>query len=216
MKTFWLKKKNNSKLILFFCGWGMDENPIKHLKSGDCDVLFVYDYSDSNFDENIKDYKDITLIAWSMGVFAASLICTEFNIQKSIAINGTQSPIDPYFGINPKVYQITLDNFSEIVRDKFFQNMFCSVDEYQNFSKPMRELENQKDELAFLKELASKNQPLEFNFDCAMISNQDKIMPSKNQYRFWQTKKVKVVELNSGHYPFFEFDSIEEIINETL
>jgi biotin synthesis protein BioG len=216
MKTLWLKKQNNSELVLIFCGWGMDEKPIQHLKIGDFDVLLVYDYSDLNFDEDISAYKKITLIAWSMGVLVASLVCANFNIQKSIAINGTQKPIDAEFGINPKVYKLTLDNFSESVRDKFFENMFGSDDEYKQFSQPLREVENQRQELDYLQDIALKNQSFNFEFDCAIISNRDNIFPSKNQQKFWQTKKVKVVELNSGHYPFFEFDSLEEIINEAL
>ncbi len=216
MKTFWLKKQNYSKLVLFFCGWGMDKNSVEHLKICDFDMLLVYDYSTLNFDENLQDYTEITLIAWSMGVLTASLVCNQFNIQKAIAINGTQLPIDAVFGINPKIYQRTLDNFSEDTRNKFFENIFCSADEYEKFDKPNRTVENQKQELEFLKEIVVQNQSLDFKFDCAIISNRDNIIPTKNQQRFWQTKKVKVVELNSGHYPFFEFASLEEIINEAL
>lgn len=216
MKTFWLKKQNNSKLVLFFCGWGMDENPIKHLKIGDFDVLVVYDYSDLTFEEDIKNYQEITLVAWSMGVLASSLVCSEFNITKAIAINGTQRPVDAEFGINPKVYKLTLDNFSKSVRDKFFQNMFLGQEEYEKFQKPQQKIENQRQELAFLQDIAAKNQIFDFEFDCAIISSRDNIIPTKNQKKFWQTKKVKVVELNSGHYPFFEFKSLEEILNETL
>jgi biotin synthesis protein BioG len=216
MKTFWLKKQNYPRLVLFFCGWGMDKNPMEHLKIGDYDALLVYDYSDLDFKEDIQNYKEIILIAWSMGVLAASSVCSKFKIQKSVAINGTQKPIDIDFGINPKIYQLTLDNFSELTRDTFFQNMFCDKDGYKRFVKPVRTLENQKLELSTLKDFAISNQKFDFNFDCAIISNQDKIIPTKNQQRFWETKKVKVVELNSGHYPFFEFDSLEEIINEAL
>lgn len=216
MKTLWLKKQNYPKLVLFFCGWGMDETPLKHLKIGDFDVLAIYDYSDLEFKEDIQNYKEIILIAWSMGVFAAGSVCSKLKLQKSIAINGTQIPIDKDFGINPKIYQITLDNFSAIVRDKFFSNMFSDETEYEEFSKPMRNLENQRQELAFLQNLAMQNKQFGLKFDCAIISNQDKIFSTENQKRFWHTKKVKVVELNSGHYPFFEFDSLQEIINEAL
>ena len=216
MKTLWLKKRGHSKLMLFFCGWGMDIRSIEHLEANDFDVLFVYDYSDLNFKEDIRNYQEITLIAWSMGVLVASLVCLESNIHKSIAINGTQNPIDADFGINPKIYKLTLDNFSEPTRDKFFRNMFCLTDEYEKFSKPSRDVENQRQELAFLQDLALQNRQFYFEFDYAMISNQDKIIPTESQERFWQTKKVKVVKLNSGHYPFFEFDSLEEILNEAL
>jgi len=192
----------------------MDENSVKHLKTGDFDILVVYDYSDLNFEADIKNYAEITLIAWSMGVLTASILNLE--VQKSIAINGTQKPVDAKFGINPKIYDLTLNNFSQSVKDKFFANMFFDENEYKKFHKPLRTLENQRLELSVLKKSALKNKNCDFKFDCAIISNQDKIIPAKNQINFWQTKKVKVVELNSGHYPFFEFDSFKEILNETL
>lgn len=216
MKTFWLNKKNNERLILFFNGWGMDQNPISNLNIDGFDILVVYDYSDFSLDVDSSAYSEIILIAWSMGVFAASLACKGLKISKAIAINGTQSPIDAKFGINPKIYQLTLDNFSEKTRDNFFQNMFLDENEYKKFQKPLRNLENQHEELAFLQKAAKENSALDFNFDYAIISAHDKIIPSKNQERFWQTKKVKVVKLSSGHYPFFEFKNFEEILNETL
>lgn len=216
MKHFWLKKEESSKLILFFAGWGMDENSVKHLSVTDYDVLIVYDYSDLAFEEDFSSYAEVTLIAWSMGVLAASLVCEKIKIDKAIAINGTQNPIDVKFGINPKMYQLTLENLTEDTRDKFFQNMFFDEKEYEKFQKPHRNIENQRKELANLQKLAFENQDLNFDFDYAIISVQDKIIPSKNQENFWQTKKVKVVKLNSGHYPFFKLNSLEEIINEAL
>ena len=53
MKYKWLNKEvNNSKLILFFNGWGMDDNVVKHLDVEDYDVLMFYDYNtlDTDFD----------------------------------------------------------------------------------------------------------------------------------------------------------------------
>lgn len=153
MKTFWLNKKNNSKLILFFAGWGMDENPFEHLTTADYDVLIVYDYSELSFKENLSQYDEITLIAWSMGVLTASLVCQNLNIKSAIAVNGTQNPINAKFGINPKMYRLTLDNLTEATRDKFFQNMFLDEKEYENFQKPHRNLENQREELENLQKI---------------------------------------------------------------
>lgn len=218
MKSFWLNKKNNAKLILFFAGWGMDENPLKHLSIGDYDVLILSDYSDLALGEDLSKYTEITLIAWSMGVLAASIFCQKqnLNLTRAIAINGTQNPVDAKFGIHPKIYQLTLDNLNETTRDKFFGNMFQNETEQQKFQKPAREIKNQHEELAALQKLAAQNPSPDCAFDCAIISTQDKIIPSKNQKNFWQTKKVKVVELSSGHYPFFELNSFEEILDETL
>jgi biotin synthesis protein BioG len=216
MKNVWIDHQNRSKLLLVFLGWGMDENILKHLKPCGYDVLAFYDYRDLDFSEDISMYDEIYAIAWSMGVLVLSLVGEALGVQKSIAINGTQSLIDVEFGINPKMYQRTLDGLSVETRDMFFANMFDEKTSYQRFLSPLRDLCEQKIELEFLQNLALSNEVFDFNFDCAIISSRDKIIPTKNQKNFWQTKKVKVVELNCGHYPFFEFENLEEIVNEAL
>ena len=52
MKYKWLNRRENKKIILFFNGWGMDENVVKHLDSEDYDVLMFFDYKtlDTDFD----------------------------------------------------------------------------------------------------------------------------------------------------------------------
>ena len=45
MKYKWLNRGENNKIILFFNGWGMDENVVKHLDCEDYDVLMFYDYN---------------------------------------------------------------------------------------------------------------------------------------------------------------------------
>lgn len=216
MKNFWLDNQNRSKLLLVFLGWGMDENVLKHLNSCGYDVLAIYDYRDLDFSEDLSMYDEIHAIAWSMGVLVLSIVAESLGVQKSIAINGTQKLIDAKFGINPKMYQRTLDGLSIETRDMFFANMFDQNTYYQRFLPPLRDLQEQKDELEFLQNLALLERDFDFDFDCAIISSRDKIIPTKNQKNFWQTKKVKVVELNCGHYPFFEFENLEEIVNEAL
>ena len=90
MKYKWLNKNNNSKLILFFNGWGMDECVVNHLKTDDYDVLMFYDYNSIETDFNFKAinlYKTKHLVAWSMGVMIASLF--EVDYTSKTAINGT-------------------------------------------------------------------------------------------------------------------------------
>ena len=43
-----LEKNNSENLILFFCGWGMDENPF-FILNNTSDVLYVYDYTTPEF-----------------------------------------------------------------------------------------------------------------------------------------------------------------------
>jgi len=56
MQYFWLNKKENKKLIVFFNGWGMNETPVQHLAYNDFDVLILYDYRNLNFDLSQFDF----------------------------------------------------------------------------------------------------------------------------------------------------------------
>ena len=48
-------------------------------------------------------------------------------------------------------------------------------------------------------------------FDTAIISNNDKIIPTKNQINFWEGKaEIKTVE--SGHFLYYNFTSWNEIL----
>ena len=45
MKRKWITKEGNRVLTLFFCGWGMDEHTVQHVR-GMGDLLLFYDYRD--------------------------------------------------------------------------------------------------------------------------------------------------------------------------
>ena len=111
MKYKWLNKNNNQKLIVFFNGWGMDENVVKHLDTEDYDVLMFYDYNtlDSDFDFSlINNYRQKNIIAWSMGVMVAACLAPLLDFSQGeetcTAINGTLKPIDAEYCIHPKIY----------------------------------------------------------------------------------------------------------------
>ena len=100
MQIEFLHKSNKPKLILFFNGWGMNSSIVEHLEKSEFDIICLSNYNDKlNFDLNLLDsYKEIYLVAWSMGVWAAaeSLKKHHINFKKAIAINGTTLPIDDF------------------------------------------------------------------------------------------------------------------------
>ncbi|MCC8173923.1 MAG: DUF452 family protein, partial [Odoribacter sp.] len=75
MRIGWLNKSSRGRVIIFFTGWGMDVNSVSHLK-GEYDVLVIYDYNDISVTNlpDLNSYKEIYVIAWSMGVWAAANI----------------------------------------------------------------------------------------------------------------------------------------------
>ncbi len=203
MEYKWLNRKNNEKIIIFFNGWGMDENIVSHLEPENFDVLMFYDYNTlkTNFNfSNLNIYTQKYLIAWSMGVMTATLFDIEYT--NKTAINGTLKPIDDRFGIPRKIYDLTLKGFSPIGADRFIKSMY---NEKTNFPTINREFKNQKSELFALKEYKANEN---FEYNRIIISTEDKIIPTKNQVAFWN----KEPNIKSGHAPFNQFSKWSELI----
>ena len=134
---------------------------------------------------------------------------------KKIAINGTPCPIDDKFGIPEKIFKMTLENLNQSVLTKFRKNMFSNEVEYENFIKklPISNFENSKKELSNLeKEIKTAEDVYSDFYNYAIISKRDKIFPYKNQLRFWEGR-TKTINLDCGHFPFGQFTSWNDILN---
>ncbi|MGN1152918.1 MAG: pimeloyl-ACP methyl esterase BioG family protein [Candidatus Gastranaerophilaceae bacterium] len=195
-------KENNDKLIIFFNGWGMDDKIVSHLNRKDFDLLVLYDYRDLDIDfPDIKHYSEKYLVAWSMGVMVSTLFDFD-NIKKYIAINGTPKAIDNKYGIPERIYKLTVRGFSPDSCKKFMERMFSTMPPIDSFSG--RTFESQKEELENIMGLQGKI----VSFDKQIVSNNDNIIPTKNQLNYWKNPEI----INSGHCPFFEYESWLEIL----
>lgn len=202
MKYKWLNKSGNKKVIVFFNGWGMDESVIKHLGAENYDVLMFYDYNSIETDFNfasLEFYEEKNLLSWSMGVMVATLFPDIYT--NKIAINGTLKPVDINYGINPKIYDLTINGFSEKSCHKFIQNMF------EDFIKISveRDFDGQKNELIAIKRYSANDS---FRYDKILISKNDKIIPTKNQVAFWGIEPNQ----DGGHCPFFNYKTWEDML----
>lgn len=205
--------------ILFFNGWGMDSNSIKHLDCKGFDLIEIHDYSDlSNFTFDNKNYESIYLVAWSMGVWAAMNVFQNSTLKfaKKIAINGTGKPMHDSLGIARAVFEGTMNSWDESTRTKFNIRMCGNRLGFQNSQENMsnRSVENQKNELvAIYNQLQNQKQDIVFEWDTAIIGEQDFIFTSENQKNYWQTQ-VKCITLPIPHYPFAQETSWEDILNK--
>jgi len=207
-----LNKKKFDKLIIFFNGWSLDENIVKHLRADKYDVIMFYDYSNLEISpeilKEINNYEEINIIAWSFGVWACRSVINLFqNLKNVIAINGTLVPIDNELGIPEKIFNLTLSNLSEKNYVRFFKNMFEGDADLSKL--PQRDAENQRQELVNIKDSlsAKTNQGL---FTKIFVGMHDKIISPKNQLRFWGDSNI--IKLDKGHYIFDLFESWDEII----
>ena len=215
MQYHWLNKQNNKSLIIFFAGWSFDFKPFEFLKCGNYDVLIFFDYSKPDLIQ-IPQYENYFLISWSMGVFAAYLLKDKLPaFSKKIAINGTPFPVDDDKGIPLKPFLLTLKHAKQGLEGKFYQNIFDNSKDFERYMKNTvkRSIENRVEELNNLYKVI-KNTEINYEkfYDLAIISENDKIIPTKNQINFWSNNAAKYNILASGHFPFYNFTSWEDIL----
>ena len=220
--SFYLQENKSKKLILFITGWGIDERPTLFMDDGKFDILTLYDYPSLNHkieDFNFEQYDEITLVAWSLGVLAANIYFGELqlNFERCIAINGTGLPVDDKFGIPRKVFDLTLKTWSEKAREKFNLRMCGGRSEFERFTEnfPQRSIQNQRLELEWCYQKAlTGDQYNSLKWDLSIIGMQDKIFPSENMTAYWAHEGTVIKKINSAHYPFFQWNSWTEFINE--
>ena len=155
MKYIFLRNEGSSQLTIFFTGWGMDDKPFSSI-SLTHDVLMVYDYTviDAIPLHLIEGYKDIRIVAWSFGVWVASVYLSRYigilPVSETFALNGTPFPIDDEKGISHAIFNGTLDNLNDRTLYKFRKRM-CGK-QYESFIEqaPQRTTENLKQELSAL------------------------------------------------------------------
>lgn len=216
MNNIWLNKESNPKCILFFNGWGMDENSVKHVDCSGYDVCMFYDYrSLEKLDVDFSGYDEVNIIAWSMGVWAASQVIQELdiNIDRAVTINGTEKPISDIYGIPEKVFNGTLSGWDNKNRIKFNIRMMGGGESYKRFSGMLsgRTLENQRSELQSIKDSIGKKNIPEIKWDRAIIGEKDMIFTAQNQKRWWDGKTGIIIK-DIPHFPFGKLNSWGNIL----
>lgn len=216
MQYHWLNKKDgNKKLLIFFCGWSFDFKPFERLACDDYDVLMLYDYNDLSIPIEISGYEEYFLVTWSMGVFVAYLLRNKLpEFKEKIAINGTPFPVDNEKGIPIKTFDLTLKYVETGLQGKFQRNLFKTEEDFQKYlQNPVaRKIQNQASELVSLKKLIDETDvDYKKYYNRAIISDTDKIIPTRNQHNCWDNV-CPVVVLNSGHFPFYDFESWNDIL----
>lgn len=204
------ENSRKNSLLLFFAGWGMDERPFIPYSPADTDCVICYDYSNLSFDYGLlSPYENIRVVAWSMGVWAATrtLAGNNLPITESIAVNGTPYPVDDERGIAESVFQGTLNGLNETTLHKFRRRMCGSGEALARFMEncPQRTLNDLKNELYQIGELsnqktASKEENLiPFLWNRVFIGTRDKIFLPSNQQKAWEASEVRFIDCE--HYP---------------
>lgn len=210
MKQRFIKKENNPRLLLFFAGWGSDERLFDRPVADGYDYLLCFDYRSPDFDYALLDgYREIRLLAWSMGVWVAeqTLAGRDYPWQMRLAVGGTPFPIDDRRGIPEAVFRGTLAHFSDAVLVRFRRRICGTAEQVKEFlsHRPYRPVEELREELQALAACACRPSA-SFVWDKVIIGTRDKIFPPANQREAW--RDVEVIERDVEHYDGGLFDRL--------
>ena len=198
--------RENCPLALIFLGYAFTTECLSSVDFGNYDVSVVYDYQTLEFEdlmawEKIQNSKrEIFLIAWSMGVWAANRFASGLEFQKAVAINGTPFGIHENFGIPPETFQNSIEHFDfELFKKWCFLNDRAQA--HFAFS------DHPKIELQTLFKASKNVAQNRIRWTKAIVSKKDVVFPPKASSCF----ECPVQTILAPHFPFFKMNSLEDI-----
>ena len=221
MNIDFLRRCGSPTLELFFAGWGMDSRPFAWAAdaphTADCDFAVCYDYTDIQLDKvnqanaQLHGYSKVRVRAWSLGVYAASLVLPDMGcaISTAVAINGTLWPVDDELGIPHAVYDATAANLTAESLERFNRRMCGAHRAVFEQRRPLRSVDSLRAELLHIRECAAdRTRPQFTGWTQAVLSSRDKIFPIANMRRAWPA--TPQLELDEPHYmPDIPFVTVE-------
>ena len=109
MQKHWLKRIGAPDLIVVALGWASEPRLVQNIPTEGYDVLVLYDYRtlEPLAAADTASYGQITLLAWSFGVWVAEQVCRDIPFRRAVALNGTPLPVDARYGIPPQAMAVT-------------------------------------------------------------------------------------------------------------
>lgn len=212
MKIKKIVNNRNPKLLLCFAGWSASPETFAHLEAeDDQDVWVCYDYRDLSFGEDPGRYRQIDLMAWSLGVWVAAKTVAGIPLHSATAVNGTELPVDDTFGIPSDIFLGTLRNVTDDGMSRFNRRMCGSRELLEMYRQlPARPVNKLQEELQSLYAGITQSRSPEMHWTKAIISTRDKIFPVNNQRSYWQGR-CPAGETDAPHYPFYLWKRWKEI-----
>jgi len=223
MKTHIRRRENNEDLIIVFGGWGIDQNAFLPLCTESHDFILYYNYS---ADEPLilpdrKTYRQVILIGWSLGVWAAEYMSASMNLNPdlAIAVNGTPVPADNRYGIPLDIFEGTLNNINESGMEKFNIRLFGSKSILEENTEKLskRNVQSYAAELRWLYNRIMEDFDRKYRWDIAISSVNDRVFPSDNQINYWRSRQdTRHLIVDLPHYPFYSWGTFEDMIKDLV
>lgn len=195
--------------VVVFNGWGMDGHAMAHLYDGRDVLLIAPETPITMISAAIDEWGErvVNVVAWSMGVWAANRFFgarqSNLMINKAIAINGTPPGIDDDYAIPWHVFKHMARSFNQQQRTKLYRRIFSMPawrdDDYSAFL-PQRDISDQHRALMDLLRACSSASPDYQHWTHAWVSVEDPIVPTQQQYRYWQSRDVVLQTKIGAHH----------------
>lgn len=189
MKSKWIRRDGNKMLILFFGGFACDEKILsRSCVPADCDMVMFFDYRSLDFDFDFSAYAEVSVVAWSFGVWVADFLAKKIGRTfMRVAINGSPFPVDDSLGIPVSIFEKTLSAFDERSKERFLRRVCGGSGEYSELEGLMtsRSASELRDELLFLKGAFAREKFEKKPWDTVIVARNDKIFPLENLKRVW-------------------------------
>lgn len=214
MKVNFIERRQQSKLILIFPGWGSDSHTFADIAKDGWDVAVIEGFDPELPDlECLTHYHTIYLYAWSLGVaMAESYPEISALATKAFAVNGTPFPCHDESGIPTDIYLNTARNLNERNLLKFRIRMCGGVRRYESVKEKFQHCGNiaaLRQVLDFVRTLSHQDS---VKWDKAFISANDAIFPTNNQLNYWKGRDTDIVVLHDSHH----YLPLSQIIDATI
>lgn len=204
-----IEKPSNKRLILFFTGWSTDWKIVSDVHIPECyDLLCLWDYRNIGLPDFHKNYDEILIIAWSLGIPVAEKLAVGisglFNLTGMYAINGSRFPVDDKRGIPEDIYFATCSNLSEQSLKKFRFRIAGGVNRYKEPEARLQSdltIDDLKSELIRFESDSYYDGSQKWDF--AFIAGKDKIFPACNLMTAWEDTPYEV-DNTAEHLPDFQ------------
>ena len=219
MKTFLRRFEHNRDLVILFGTWGIDERAFSNLCSDKFDFILFYNYS---ADEplilpEMKRYRHVTVIGWSLGVWAAEYYSRKLGLRPdlTIAVNGTPLAADDHHGIPLHIFEATLNNISNYSMAKFYLRLFGTKSRFEKNREniPARTAKSLQDELRWLYNRMMEPVETGFIWDYAVIGKEDRVFRASSLVSYWSShSETRQILIDAPHYLFDNWPSLYEMV----
>lgn len=215
MRQDWIKSEGNDRLLIFALGWASDPRMVLHIApTSGGDLLFLYDYRAITPLEasSFARYKQVTLVAWSFGVWASEQILRNVPLSRAVALNGTPLPVDDRYGIPHKAFEVTLKGLARSGSTDLFQQRSLGL-HYETFHERCgkHDFETLYTELNHLHQESTTPYTPSIPWSDAVVGSADLIFPPESVCRYWNEQSPSTRLLQAEKMPHFPFGDPEWI-----